>query len=49
VIVKKGIQVIDPGDAKAEWDAAYAKVRENFTGRLFPKSLIDAVAKAAQP
>ena len=49
VIVKKGIQVIDPGDAKAEWDAAYAKVRENFTGRLFPKSLLDAVAKAAEP
>jgi TRAP-type C4-dicarboxylate transport system substrate-binding protein len=49
VIVKKGIQSIDPGDAKAEWDAAYAKVRENFTGRLFPKSLLDAVAKAAEP
>jgi len=49
VIVKKGIQAIDPGDAKAEWDAAYAKVRENFTGRLFPKSLLDAVAEAAQP
>ncbi len=49
VIVKKGIQAIDAGDAKAEWDAAYAKVRENFTGRLFPKSLLDAVAKAAEP
>ncbi len=49
IIVKKGIQVIEPGDAKAEWDAAYAKVRENFTGRLFPKSLFDAVAEAAQP
>jgi TRAP-type C4-dicarboxylate transport system substrate-binding protein len=49
VIIKKGIQAIDPGDAKAEWDAAYAKVRENFTGRLFPKSLLDAVAEAAQP
>ncbi|KPK17726.1 MAG: hypothetical protein AMJ62_01170 [Myxococcales bacterium SG8_38] len=49
VIVQKGIQVVDPGDAKAEWDAAYAKVRENFTGRLFPKSLLDAVAEAAKP
>jgi TRAP-type C4-dicarboxylate transport system substrate-binding protein len=49
VIVKKGLQVIEPGDAKSEWDAAYAKVRENFTGRLFPKSLLDAVEKAARP
>jgi TRAP-type C4-dicarboxylate transport system substrate-binding protein len=49
VIVKKGIQVIDPGDAKAEWDAAYTKVRENFTGRLFPKSLLDAVTEASKP
>ena len=49
VIVKKGIQVVDAGDAKAEWDAAYAKVRENFTGRLFSKSLVDAVAEAAKP
>jgi TRAP-type C4-dicarboxylate transport system substrate-binding protein len=49
VIVKKGIQVVDPGDAKSEWDAAYAQVRENFTGRLFSKSLLDAVAQAAKP
>ena len=49
VIVKKGIQVVDAGDAKAEWDAAYAKVRENFSGRLFPKSLMEAVAEAAKP
>jgi len=49
IIVKKGLQVIEPGDAKAEWDAAYAKVRENFTGRLFPKSLLDAVTEAAKP
>lgn len=49
VVVKKGIEVVDPGDAKAEWDAAYAQVRKNFTGRLFPKSLVDAVAEAAKP
>ena len=49
VIVKKGIQVVDAGDAKAEWDAAYAKVRENFTGRLFSKSLLVAVTDAAKP
>jgi TRAP-type C4-dicarboxylate transport system substrate-binding protein len=49
VVVRKGIEVIGPGDAKAEWDAAYAQVRKNFTGRLFPKSLVDAVAEAAKP
>jgi len=49
VILKKGIQVVEAGDAKPEWDAAYKKVRDNFTGRLFPKSLVTAVAEAAAP
>lgn len=48
VVLKKGIQVVEAGDAKPEWDAAYKKVRENFAGRLFPKSLLDAVAEAAK-
>ncbi len=49
LVVKRGIQVVDAGDAKAEWDAAYKKVRDNFTGRLFSKSLLDAVTEAAKP
>ena len=49
IVVKKGIQPVEAGDARAEWDAAYKKVRDNFTGRLFPKSLVDAVAEAAKP
>ena len=49
IVVKRGIQVIDAGDAKPEWDAAYKKVRENFTGRLFPESLLTAVTEAAKP
>ncbi|MFW2388400.1 MAG: hypothetical protein ACN4G0_08690, partial [Polyangiales bacterium] len=49
VVLKRGIQVVDAGDAKPAWDAAYKQVRENFTGRLFPKSLLDAVAQAAKP
>ena len=49
VVLKKGIQVIDAGDAMPEWNAAYKKVRDNFTGRLFPKSLLDAVSEAAKP
>jgi TRAP-type C4-dicarboxylate transport system substrate-binding protein len=49
IVVKKGIQVVDAGDSMADWNAAYEQVRKNFTGRLFPKSLVDAVAKAAKP
>ena len=49
VILKKGIVVVDPGDAKAEWDAAHKKVRDNLTGRVFSKSLLDAVAAASKP
>jgi TRAP-type C4-dicarboxylate transport system substrate-binding protein len=49
IVLKKGIEVIEAGDAKPEWDAAYKKVRDNFTGRLFSKSLLDAVTKAAAP
>ncbi len=49
VILKKGIEVVDPGDAKAEWDAAHKKVRDNLTGRVFSKSLLDAVTAAAKP
>ena len=49
IVLKKGIQAVDAGDAMPEWNAAYKKVRDNFTGRLFPKSLVDAVAEAAKP
>ena len=49
VVVKKGIEPVDAGDARAEWDAAHKKVRDNLTGRVYPKSLIDAVAEAAKP
>ncbi len=49
IVLKRGIQVVEAGDAKPEWDAAYKKVRDNLTGRVFPKSLLDAVAAAAEP
>jgi TRAP-type C4-dicarboxylate transport system substrate-binding protein len=49
IVLKRGIQVVEAGDAKPEWDAAYKQVRDNFTGRLFPKSLLTAVAEAAAP
>jgi len=49
VVLKKGIQVVEPGDAAADWDAAHKKVRDNLTGRMFSKSLVNAVAEAAKP
>jgi len=49
IVLKRGIQVVEAGDAKPEWDAAYKKVRDNLTGRVFPKSLLTAVTEAAAP
>ena len=47
--MKKGIEAVEAGDAKPEWDAADKKVRDNLTGRMFSKSLVAAVAEAAKP
>jgi TRAP-type C4-dicarboxylate transport system substrate-binding protein len=49
VVLKKGIQAVEAGDAQAAWDAADKKVRDNLTGRMFSKSLVNAVAEAAKP
>ena len=49
VVLKKGIVPVEPGDAQPDWDAAHEKVRDNLTGRVFSKSLVQAVAAAAQP
>jgi TRAP-type C4-dicarboxylate transport system substrate-binding protein len=49
VVMKKGIQPVEPGDEQAEWDAAHKKVRDNLTGRMFPKSLVAAVTAASKP
>jgi len=49
IVVKKGIVPVDTTPSRAEWDAVYAKVRNNLTGRMFSKSLVDQVAAAAKP
>ncbi len=49
VVLKKGIKPIEAGDKQADWDAAYAQVRKNLTGRMFSKSLADSVAAASKP
>ena len=48
VVIKKGIQATEAGDAAA-WDAANKKVRDNLTGRTFSKSLVQSVEAAAKP
>jgi TRAP-type C4-dicarboxylate transport system substrate-binding protein len=49
VVIKKGIQPVEADDAWPEWQAADKKVRDNLTGRMFSKSLVDSVAAAAVP
>lgn len=49
VVLDKGIEAVEAGDAQAEWDTAHKKVRDNLTGRMFSKSLVEAVAAAAKP
>ena len=47
VVLTKGITATDTSQYKAEWDAAAKKVRDRMTGRVFPKSLLQAVEAAA--
>jgi len=47
VVIKKGIVATDTSKYKAEWDAAAKQVRDRMTGRVFSKSLLQAVEAAA--
>ncbi len=49
VVLKKGIIATDTSKYKAEWDASAKQVRDRMTGRVFSKSLLDAVQAAAVP
>jgi TRAP-type C4-dicarboxylate transport system substrate-binding protein len=44
-LIKRGITLVDTSAYQAEWDAAAAQTRKNLTGRLYSKSLLDAVEK----
>jgi len=44
-LVKRGIVVVDTSPYKAEWDAVAKETRENLTGRVYTKSLLEAVEK----
>jgi TRAP-type C4-dicarboxylate transport system substrate-binding protein len=49
VVLKKGIVATDTSKYQADWDASAKQVRDRMTGRVFSKTLLDAVEAAAKP
>ena len=47
VLLDRGIEVVDTGPHRAEWDAAAKETRDRLTGRIFSKSLLAEVQAAA--
>lgn len=47
-LIKRGITLVDTSPHKAAWDAAAAQTRKNLTGRLYSKSLLEAVEEVVQ-
>ena len=47
-ILKRGISEIDTNPVKADWERVGAQVRKNLTGRVYPRSLLEAVERAAR-
>jgi TRAP-type C4-dicarboxylate transport system substrate-binding protein len=47
VLLRRGIEVVDTGPYRAEWDRAAAETRVRLTGRVFSKSLLAEVEAAA--
>jgi len=45
-LVKRGMIEVDTSAHKAEWDAVAKKTRESLAGRVYSKSLLEAVEKA---
>lgn len=44
-LIKRGIVEVDTRAHKADWDAVARKTRENLTGRVYSKSLLESVEK----
>jgi TRAP-type C4-dicarboxylate transport system substrate-binding protein len=44
-LVKRGMIEVDTAAHKAEWDAVAKTARENLVGRVYSRSLLDAVEK----
>lgn len=46
---RRGVEVIDTGEYRAEWENAALQTRERLIGRVYSKSLLAEVAAAAGP
>lgn len=46
-VLKRGLIEVDTNENQAEWEDVGKQVRERLTGRVYPKSLLDAVIAAA--
>jgi len=44
-LIKRGITLVDTSPHKTAWDAACMQTRKNLTGRIYSKSLLEAVEK----
>ena len=46
-MIERGMVEVDLSPHRAEWDAVAAQTRKNLTGRVYSKSLLEAVEKVA--
>lgn len=46
-MLKRGMTAVDSTEHQSEWDDVSKQVRERLAGRVYPKSLLEAVAAAA--
>jgi len=52
VLLQRGIELVDTGPHRAEWEKAAKETRDRLTGRIFSKSLlaeVEAAAKGTSP
>jgi TRAP-type C4-dicarboxylate transport system substrate-binding protein len=47
-VLKRGLAEVDTTEHQAEWEEVGREVRQRLTGRVYPKSLLDAVIEAAR-
>jgi TRAP-type C4-dicarboxylate transport system substrate-binding protein len=47
-MLKRGMVAVDTNEYEAEWDEVSRQVRERLAGRVYPKSLLEAVTAAAK-
>jgi TRAP-type C4-dicarboxylate transport system substrate-binding protein len=48
ILMKRGIEALDTGPYRAEWEEAGRQTRENLIGRIFSRSLLEEAEAAAK-